>query len=64
MNKFCHVYDLEEHNELGKGEYKIMELKREVQYLDGNKYAVLINASIKAWSNCNFYESTILANVK
>jgi hypothetical protein len=34
MNKFCHVYDLEEHNELEKGENKLIELKKKVQYLD------------------------------
>ena len=34
MNKFCHVYDLEAHNELEKVENKLIEFKKKVQYLD------------------------------
>jgi hypothetical protein len=41
-----------------------MELKREVQYLDGNKCAILVNASIKPYSNCNLHKIAISANVK
>ena len=59
MNKFCHVYDLEAHNELEKVENKLIEFKKKVQYLDSKWYAILVNASIKAWLNCNFKKAAI-----
>jgi hypothetical protein len=45
-NRFYYLYNLEEHNELGKRNKQTYGIKREVQYLDGNKHAVLVKASI------------------